>query len=147
MTSAPHLITLTPPRLRLKPGPATGHVDGAWWPRSRDLPVELPTLLATLSARLGGIDGVTYNTAAWPPARRWLTFGDAVVHLVGNRWEHADTLTVTGSGNRHRVTLLVVPPETGPDRALGLLAIAAHPDNVDDAGTLLAVAGTPGLAA
>ena len=35
------------PRLRLKPKAAmTGHVDGAWWPRSDDLAIELPDLLA-----------------------------------------------------------------------------------------------------
>ena len=31
------------PRLRLKPkAPQSGYVDGAWWPRSDDLPAELP---------------------------------------------------------------------------------------------------------
>ena len=34
-------------RLRLKPAaPTSGHVDGSWWPRSRDLAAELPDLLA-----------------------------------------------------------------------------------------------------
>ena len=42
------------PRLRLMPkAPPTGHVDGAWWPRSDDRPNELPDLLAVLSVRLG----------------------------------------------------------------------------------------------
>ena len=36
----------TRPRLRLKPkAPTTGYVDGAWWPRSDDLAIELPDLL------------------------------------------------------------------------------------------------------
>jgi hypothetical protein len=134
MKSVPH----TEPRLRLKPAePTTGHVDGAWWPRSRDLPAELPALLATLSARLGGIERVTYRTGAWPPARRLLTLGDAVVHLEGFRTEHADTLTVAGYRNRYRVTLLVVPPETDPGRAYDILTAAALPDNIDDVETLL----------
>ena len=38
------------PRLRLKPkAPTSGYVDGAWWPHSDDLPIELPDLLAVLS--------------------------------------------------------------------------------------------------
>lgn len=43
-----------PPRLSLKPtGLTTGQVDGAWWPRSRDLSVELQGLAAALTDRLG----------------------------------------------------------------------------------------------
>ncbi|HEY0452486.1 DUF5994 family protein [Actinophytocola sp.] len=30
-----------------------GFVDGAWWPRSRDVSAELPTLLPALAVRLG----------------------------------------------------------------------------------------------
>src|SRR4051812_35019694 len=42
-------------RLELKPNfPRTGFVDGGWWPRSRDLRAELPDLIASLSAQLGG---------------------------------------------------------------------------------------------
>ena len=42
MSSGPNTILAAQPvtesRPRLKPaGPATGHVDGAWWPRTRDL--------------------------------------------------------------------------------------------------------------
>lgn len=39
----------SPVRLQLKPeGPTTGFVDGAWWPRSRDLAAELPSLATAL---------------------------------------------------------------------------------------------------
>ncbi|HKS47628.1 MAG TPA: DUF5994 family protein, partial [Amycolatopsis sp.] len=74
MMSGPRTLTTTPLvsavveppphtlRLRLKPkAPATGYVDGAWWPRSRDLSAELPTLLAVLAIRPGRIERVTYN--------------------------------------------------------------------------------------
>ncbi|HVW42390.1 MAG TPA: DUF5994 family protein, partial [Amycolatopsis sp.] len=63
--SGPHATTLTTRsaskvteqprpalRLRLKPkAPTTGYVDGAWWPRPRDLSAELPALLAVLAVR------------------------------------------------------------------------------------------------
>jgi hypothetical protein len=43
MATEPPRLTL---RLKLKPkAPTTGYVDGAWWPRSRDLSAELPALL------------------------------------------------------------------------------------------------------
>jgi hypothetical protein len=53
-------MVIEQPRLKLrrrrKPkAPTTGYVDGAWWPRSRDLAAELPVLIAVLAARLGSI--------------------------------------------------------------------------------------------
>jgi Family of unknown function (DUF5994) len=55
-------------RLRLKPKAATtGFVDGGWWPRSGDLAVELPGLLAVLAVRLGRIERVSYHLADWGP--------------------------------------------------------------------------------
>ena len=52
MASAPH-ASLVPPeersRVRMKPeAPASGVVDGAWWPRSNALAEQLPELLTEL---------------------------------------------------------------------------------------------------
>src|SRR5439155_16889727 len=70
MTSAPIVTSPQPAfmadeppgltqRFQLRPeAPTTGHVDGAWWPRSRDLAAELPALLAALAARLGRVHRV-----------------------------------------------------------------------------------------
>jgi hypothetical protein len=133
MPSDPNTTLPAPPpteaRLRLKPeAPATGHVDGAWWPRSRDLSAELPALLTAVTTRLGRIDRVTYHLGEWPSSRRRLSFDDHVVRLEGFRSQHADTLTVIG-WDRHRLTLLVVPPETGPDVAQHTLATAVDRDD------------------
>ena len=61
-----------PLRLKLKPKTATavGEVDGAWWPRSRDLVRELRALLPVLAVRVGRIERVTYNLGDWDPAVR-----------------------------------------------------------------------------
>ncbi|MEU4348352.1 DUF5994 family protein [Streptomyces sp. NPDC023838] len=41
-----------PPRLSLKPpGPRSGLLDGAWWPRSRGIARELPAPTALLDSR------------------------------------------------------------------------------------------------
>lgn len=137
MQSGPHTST-PPPRLRLKPrAPTTGYVDGAWWPASRDLPAELPALLEKLALRLDRVERVTYNLTAWPPTRRRIVLDGRVIRLEGFRSQHADTVTVVGGWDRHRLALLVVPPETEPVLAQQILMAAAHADNIDDIETLL----------
>ncbi|AIG79164.1 Hypothetical protein AJAP_31725 [Amycolatopsis japonica] len=129
------------PRLRLKPeAPTTGWVDGAWWPRSLDLTVELPSLLPALTARLGRIERVTYHLAAWPPTPRRLRSGDehGDVRLEGFRSPHTATLTVIGLGARRRLTLLVIPPDADPDLAHHALLTATRRGNADTVDTLLA---------
>jgi hypothetical protein len=117
-------------RLRLKPkAPRTGYVDGAWWPRSRDLSAELPSLLTVLAVRLERVDRITFNLAAWSASPRRLRFEDADVRLEGFRAQPATTVTVIGAWDRHRLTLLVVPPETDPVAAHGILMTAAHRDD------------------
>jgi hypothetical protein len=121
----------TEARLSLKPpAPPTGRVDGAWWPRSQDLAAELPALLAEVTTRLGRIDRVTYHLAEWPSPGRRLAFDDQVVRLEGFRSQRPGSLTVIG-WDRQRLTLQVVPPETGAEDAKRALAAAL--DDVDDA--------------
>jgi hypothetical protein len=118
-------VPATEPRLRLKPAaPATGHVDGAWWPRTRDLSAELPALLTALGSRLGRVDRVTYQLGEWQAPNRRLSAGEHVVRLEGFRSQRAGSLTVIG-WDRRRLTLLVVPPETGPGEAEHALTTAA----------------------
>jgi hypothetical protein len=132
------------PRLRLKPkAPATGYVDGGWWPASRDLTAELPSLLAVLAVRLEGIERVTFNLTAWPPTGRRLAFDGGNVRLEGFRSQPGGTVTVIGAWGRHQVTLLVIPPETDPDLARHVLMTAAHRGNKDTVETLLTGSGAP----
>jgi len=132
MTSGPRIRNTTPkatmvaaqPRLKLhvrtKSGsPITGYVDGAWWPRSRDLSTELPALLAVLAARLGPIARVAYHLTTWDPAARRLNLDGTLARLGGYRGRDPDTVDVTSTSGQ-RLTLLVVPPEHG--------AKAAHRD-------------------
>ncbi|WP_181772551.1 DUF5994 family protein [Amycolatopsis pittospori] len=145
MTTTPHIEAnhVAPPhhvaRLRLKPkAPSTGYVDGGWWPASRDLAAELPSLLVVLAVQLESIERVTYNLTDWPPAPQRLLIESGNVRLEGFRSQHPDTLTIIGTSGRRRLTLLVVPPDTEPGHAHHLLMTAAHRDNVDDIETLLA---------
>lgn len=132
-------------RVGLKPvGPMTGDVDGAWWPGSRDLTIELPALLASLAARLGWVERVTFNLTVWAPAPRRLAVDGRVVRLEGFRSQSADVLTVIGRGGRQRLTLLVVPPETDPATAARVVVRASRPGSADNVETLLATARVGG---
>ncbi|MDT5227484.1 MAG: hypothetical protein QOH94_1277, partial [Mycobacterium sp.] len=115
------------PRLRLKPkAPSTGQVDGAWWPHSNDLAVELPDLLAVLSVRLGPIDHVTYNFADWAAAPATFPTGGDTVRLSGFYQQQGNTVEVIGT-NRTKLVLLVIPSSTEPGHAHEILMSAATP--------------------
>lgn len=133
------------PRLWLKSdGPATGDVDGAWWPGSRDLTGELPALLAALGARLGAVERVTYNLSVWDPPPRRLAVDGRVVRLEGFLSQPADVVTVVGRGGRRRLTLLVVPPDTDPATAERVVARASRPGNAENIRALLGIDATTG---
>jgi hypothetical protein len=125
------------PRLRLKrKAPITGYVDGAWWPRSDDLPTELPDLLAVLSVRLPAVARVTYDLAGWATAPRRVSIGGRVIRLDGYHRQPPNTLGVLDAyGNK--IVLLVVPVHTEPDRAHAIVMAAAETDNASSVDTLL----------
>jgi hypothetical protein len=145
--SGPHTLVRTPTvseppdpdlRLRLKPDArATGFADGAWWPRSRDLAVELPAGLAGLAARLGRIRRVSYNLGGWAAVDGQVEVGGRLVRLGGFRFQGADTVDVIDA-DRGRIILMVVPPATAPDIARSVSMTAASQDNVDRVSDLLA---------
>jgi hypothetical protein len=126
----------TPLRLRLKPhAPATGSVDGGWWPRSRDLPAELPSLLTVLAVRLGPIERVSYNLTAWNLAPRKINLDGSIIRLSGYNSQNVDTVDVIGA--KDVAILLVVPPETTPHSAHMALMAAGHRGNTDSIAHLL----------
>jgi hypothetical protein len=132
-------------RLRLKPrGPVTGFVDGGWWPRSRDLPAELPALLAVLAVRMGPVESVSYNLDTWGLSPSRITLDGRVVRLAGYRSQHPATIDVISA--RDRVTLLVVAPDAAPEGAHGALMAAGHRGNTDGVDALLRAEGATGAA-
>ncbi|MFI8449941.1 DUF5994 family protein [Streptomyces erythrochromogenes] len=112
-----------------------GLLDGAWWPRTRDIVTELPALISVLTEHLGPITRVGVDASAWndPPAR--LVVDGRVVHLdsdpVGD-----DTVLVTRGHNDH-FALLVVPPGTTADAARKAMARAVRADNITQAAQIL----------
>ena len=141
MTSASSTLPTVPTidRLSLKPESATpGFVDGAWWPASRDLAAEMPSLLAALGDRAGVVERVSYNIDAWNAVPRKVRVDGNVVRMGGFRSQSAATLKVLGE--RRTLTLLVVPPETDEQAAHHILATASEADNTDGVYALMATA-------
>ncbi|MFF7937699.1 MULTISPECIES: DUF5994 family protein [unclassified Streptomyces] len=135
--SATLLPTLPPPepaavpaaRLALKTeGASRGLLDGAWWPRTRDLPSELPALTAVLDTLWGRITRVAVNPEHWPVIPRKVPVGG---HVVKVGWftpeidPHKLLLLSYGTG---RWDLLIIPPETGAESASRLMAAASGHD-------------------
>lgn len=126
-------------RLRLKPkAPTTGHVDGAWWPYSTDLMVELPQLLRVISVRLGSIDRVGYRVSEWRSGSRRMLFPDNLARLNWSLHQPCNTISVEGE-HGSVLTLLVVPPETEPHAAHTSMMTAAAPGNTKTVNQLLSV--------
>ncbi|WP_157767804.1 DUF5994 family protein [Actinosynnema pretiosum] len=131
-----------PQRLRLRPkDPVTGHVDGAWWPGSRDLVTELPALLSTTAVRTGEIARVSYSLPEWDPAPRRVAHEDRRIRLEGFNWQSAHTVDLIAVDGR-RLTLLVVPATTDPTHARRTMSLAVERDNTRTAGELLAAGAT-----
>lgn len=128
------------PRLALEPTMSgDGLFDGAWWPRSHDIVLELPDLITALSLRLGRIRRVALDTAAWEEVPRSVTAnGDTV--RIGWLATSTGTITLSRGIHDHRI-LLVVPPRTAWRTAAAAMAVAATPGNHTPADELLGVEG------
>jgi hypothetical protein len=128
----------TPLRLRLKPAaPATGHVDGGWWPRSRDLTTELVALAEVLAVRLGRIERVAYSLSNWDPAPRKVVAVGHRVRLEGFTYQDQNVIHVTGSTGG-RISLLVVPPGLTDTAGHDAMMTAGHRGNADRPEDILA---------
>ncbi|MFP1626059.1 DUF5994 family protein [Streptomyces sp. 5K101] len=104
-----------------------GVLDGAWWPRSREIGAELPSLITALTEYLGPVTRVGLDSSAWENLPTRLIINDLVVHIdsfpVGD-----DTVLIT-RGERDHFSLLVIPPDTTPDAARAAMAQAVRAGN------------------
>ncbi|MFI1028481.1 DUF5994 family protein [Streptomyces sp. NPDC020951] len=125
-------------RLSLAPvGPAPALLDGAWWPRSRDLGAELPTLTAALEPLWGRITRVTVNPTHWPVVPRKVPVAGHVVKVGWFLYEQDPHELLLLSYHLGRWNLLVVPPPTDPVAAAWLMAAASDPLGTSTASRLM----------
>ncbi|MFF7216742.1 DUF5994 family protein [Streptomyces sp. NPDC008238] len=117
-----------------------GTLDGAWWPRTRDIAAELPSLITALTEHLGPVTRVGLDGNAWDELPTRIMVDDRVVHIdsfpVGD-----DTVLIT-RGDRDHFSLMLVPPDTSPDAARTAMARAVQADNVTDATQILIDTGS-----
>ena len=140
-SARPAVRTPTGLRLRLKPkAPPTGYVDGGWWPRSRDLAVELPALAYVLAVRLGRVTRVAFALEAWDTAPRQITVDGHTVRLEGFHSQDQYVVHLSGSDGQ-RLSLLVIPPEAEIADAHDAMIMAARRGNADRPVELLAAGG------
>ncbi|MCX5230839.1 DUF5994 family protein [Streptomyces sp. NPDC006553] len=124
---------------RLSLAPETtlaGLLDGAWWPRSRDLAAEIPPLVDALEGRFGRITRVTVNPTRWPVVPHKVAVTGHTVH-VGWFTEQDPDKMILLSYAVGRCDLLVVPPDTEPAAAARLMTAAAVPGSILAAGALM----------
>jgi len=98
--------------LRSDAGSGDSAFDGAWFPRSRDLVVELPELIAELERRDVRVERFTYALEAWQPVPRKIVVSGRVVRTGGFRSMDPQVVCISWDGGARRADLLVIPPET-----------------------------------
>ncbi|MFF4652870.1 DUF5994 family protein [Streptomyces sp. NPDC001380] len=134
-------------RLSLAPdGVRAGRLDGAWWPRSRDLLLELPSLAAELDRRWGRVTRITVNPAQWPAVPRRIPVAGHTVRAGWFTVEQDEHVISVSSYTLHRLDLLVVPPPTDAVGAARLMTRAADPADTLTASALIAAEAGAGAA-
>ncbi|MFJ8383956.1 DUF5994 family protein [Streptomyces sp. NPDC094438] len=112
-------------RVALKsPGASRGLLDGAWWPRSRDLLRELPALIAVLDPLAGRITRIAVNPRHWPVIPRRIPVAGHVVKAGWFKAEQDPHKLLLLSYPTGRRDLLVIPPHTDAAAAARLMAAA-----------------------
>jgi Family of unknown function (DUF5994) len=99
----------------------TAAIDGAWWPKSLDLRLELPDLLMVFGLWIGAVHRVVYDPSVWLPApARVIMRRSEMVSLDPYRMVFSDTIYLMGTHSRDAV-LFVVPPSSSDEEAQRLL--------------------------
>ncbi|MGW2740947.1 DUF5994 family protein [Streptomyces sp. NPDC001450] len=117
-----------------------GVLDGAWWPRSRDIGAELPALLSALTGHLGPVTRVGLDTTAWEGLPTRIVVDDRVVRI--DSFPLGDDTVLITRGDKDIFSLLVVPPDTAPEAARAAMAQAVRAGNVTQANQILIDTGS-----
>ncbi|GAA2263927.1 MULTISPECIES: DUF5994 family protein [Kitasatospora] len=116
-----------------------GALDGAWWPRSRDIGAELPGLVTALTEHLGPIASVGLDADAWDDVPARLVIDGRSVHI--DRYPVGDDTVIITRGDRDHFSLLVIPPQASLEAAHAAMAQAVQAGGTDSARQILIATG------
>src|SRR3954468_16424633 len=128
--------TRGPLRLQLSDRPGLDTLDGGWWPRSRDLAVELADLADHFPHALGRIQHAVYSPPDWDgtPRRIRVRGGHVELDAVPQDDTH---LVLLRTSQRLTLRLLVVPDDFTSGQGLEALLAATTTGYAHSAGCLL----------
>ena len=119
-------------------------VDGAWWPHSRNLEVELADLIDHFPVDAGRVGRVLFSRPDWLNCPRRVAIERGFIKT--GSFPNDDThLVVLKLSSGVHLKVLVIPPDTAPDSARAILLRAATPGEELSAGSLLAAETPPGV--
>jgi len=114
-----------------------GQFDGAWWPRSRVFPAEVPPLLTAVRG-LGHFTRATVDLRLWPGTPRPFEIaGTGRTMRWGGFAFGEDPHRIRLYGIDGRRELLVVPPQTDPAAAALLMTAACDANETRSATRLI----------
>lgn len=131
-----HSSSRGPLRLRMAEHLGRNHMDGGWWPQSRDLAVELADLVDHFPARFGRIVRAVFSPPDWDPAPRRIPVAGGYVK-VGSFPRDDSHLIRLKTSDRTVLDVLVVPPGFTEDQGAEALRAAATSGNSHSATDLL----------
>lgn len=124
------------PRLALAEAFYSGPLDGAWWPRSRDLQREAPILVDGFPAERGRVSRLLVSPPDWDRTGAHVAARRGQINV--GRFPGDDVhVVVLSLGGGTRLRLLVIDPSTNAATAQALMREASAPGNRRDAGALL----------
>jgi hypothetical protein len=112
------------------------HVDGGWWPQSRDLAVELADLVDHFPPRFGRIVRALVSPPDWDPAPRRIPVAGGYVKVGSFPRDDSHLVHLTTS-DRIVLYVLVVPPRFTHAQGDGALQASATAGNAHSAAEIL----------
>jgi hypothetical protein len=125
-----------PLRLALAQEPGRNRLDGAWWPRSRDLAVELADLVDHFPPEAGRIVRALFSRPDWDSAPRHVLVAGGYMKVGSFPRDDSHLMHLTLS-DRTVLHVLVVPPRFTEDQGAEALLAAAAAGNAHSAAELL----------
>ncbi len=123
-------------RLRMSPVPGSHPLDGGWWPRTRNLTVELADLVDHFPADRTRILRASFSPPDWDDAPRRVPVSRGYVQVGFDPNDDTHVLMLR-TADRQELCLLVVPPEMSPEQGEAALEAATTKGYAPSPGALL----------